>query len=77
MPRPKVLISRERNIRRRVAGSSSVFSRRVQWRIMPSWLRLNETNTPTMYSWISRVVSASKASIRTMARPARKRMPLL
>ena len=48
MPRPKVLISRERNIRRRSAGSCSVFRCRVQCRIIPSWLRLKETKTPTM-----------------------------
>ena len=48
IPRPKVLITRERNIFRRAAGSCSVFRWRVQCRIMPSWLRLNETNTPTM-----------------------------
>ena len=47
-PRPKVLIARERNIRRRAAGSFSVFRCRVQCRIMPSWLRLKETKTPTM-----------------------------
>ena len=46
--RPKVLITRERNIRRRTAGSLSVLRWRVQCRIIPSWLRLKETNTPTM-----------------------------
>ena len=46
--RPKVLISRERCIRRRTAGSVSFFSSRVQCRIIPSWLRLNDTKTPTM-----------------------------
>ena len=45
---PIALITRERNIRRRTAGSFSVFRCRVQCRIMPSWLRLNETKTPTM-----------------------------
>ena len=44
---------------------------------MPSWLRLNDTNTPTMYSWISRVVSASKTTISRIAITARKTMPLL
>jgi hypothetical protein len=48
MPRPKVLIARERIIRRRTCVSDSVFRCRVQCRIMPSWLRLNETKTPTM-----------------------------
>ena len=45
---PIALITRERNIRRRTAGSFSVFRCRVQCRIMPSWLRLNDTKTPTM-----------------------------
>ena len=47
-PRPKVLMARDRIIRRRTAGSRSVRRCRVQWRIMPSWLRLKETKTPTM-----------------------------
>ena len=46
--RPNVLIARDRIIRRRAAGSFSVRRCRVQCRIMPSWLRLNETKTPTM-----------------------------
>ncbi len=46
--RPIALMTRERNIRRRSAGSFSVFRCRVQCRIMPSWLRLNDTKTPTM-----------------------------
>ena len=46
--RPIVLIMRERCMRRRSAGSVSVFRCRVQCRIMPSWLRLNDTKTPTM-----------------------------
>jgi hypothetical protein len=45
---PIELITRDRIIRRRSAGSRSVFRWRVQCRIMPSWLRLNDTNTPTM-----------------------------
>ena len=45
---PIALITRERCILRRSAGSSSVARCRVQCRIMPSWLRLNETKTPTM-----------------------------
>ena len=45
---PNVLIARDRNIRRRVDGSVSVFSSRVQCRIIPSWLRLKDTKTPTM-----------------------------
>ena len=46
--------------RRRVGG---VRSSRVQCRTMPAWLRVNETNTPMMYSWMSRVVLASNAQI--------------
>ncbi len=45
---PTALITRERIIRARSPGSFSDFSRRVQCRIMPSWLRLKETKTPTM-----------------------------
>ena len=46
--RPKVLIIRERCMRRRAAGSRSVVRCRVQCRIIPSWLRLKDTKTPTM-----------------------------
>ncbi len=46
--RPTVLIMRDRNIRWRTAGSRSVLRCRVQCRIIPSWLRLNDTKTPTM-----------------------------
>jgi hypothetical protein len=46
--KPTALMIRERNIRRRTAGLRSVPSARVQCRIMPSWLRLKETKTPTM-----------------------------
>ena len=42
------LMTRLRYIRRRAAGSCSVRSSRVQCRTMPVWLRVNETNTPTM-----------------------------
>ena len=48
IPSPKVLIARDRIIRRRSAGSDSVRRWRVQCRIIPSWLRLKETKTPTM-----------------------------
>ena len=48
MARPIELTTRERIILERVAGSVSVLRCRFQCRIMPSWLRLNETNTPTM-----------------------------
>ena len=46
--KPIVLITRDRIILRRAAGSVSVRSRRVQCRTMPIWLSVNETNTPTM-----------------------------
>ena len=45
---PMVLMIRARIILRRSAGSSSVRSSRVQCRTMPIWLRVNDTNTPTM-----------------------------
>lgn len=55
---PKVLMARERTMWRRLAWSFSVRRWRFQCRTMPVWLSVNETNTPTMYSWISRVESA-------------------
>ncbi len=45
---PMVLITRERIMWRRTAGSFSTVSNRVQCRTMPIWLSVNETNTPTM-----------------------------
>jgi hypothetical protein len=45
---PKPLISRDRRIRARSAGSVSVARRRFQCRSMPTWLRVNEVNTPTV-----------------------------
>jgi len=45
---PTPLMTRLRCILARAAGSRSVRSRRVQCRTMPVWLRVNETNTPTM-----------------------------
>lgn len=74
--RPTALTVCERRIRRRLAGSVSLASNRFQCRIMPAWLTVNDTNTPTMYSWISRVTSASNAMISTSANAARNRMPL-
>src|SRR6267378_1577487 len=55
--KPTVLITRERIIPRRTAESVSVRNSRVQCRTMPIWLSVNDTNTPTMYSWISAVTS--------------------
>ncbi|SLI37817.1 Uncharacterised protein [Mycobacteroides abscessus subsp. abscessus] len=46
--RPTALITRERCILARCAGSVSVRSSRVQCRSMPVWLNTKETNTPTM-----------------------------
>ncbi len=74
---PTPLINRDRAMRPRADGSVSVLSSRVQWRTMPACPRLNATNTPTMYSWMSRVTSASKTHTKTTAIPARNRMPLL
>ena len=46
---PTALMTRERIMAgARSAGSCSSFRWRVQCRIMPSWLRVNETKTPTM-----------------------------
>ena len=55
---PTALMTRERRMCARALGSVSCGSRRFQWRIMPVWLSVNETKTPTMYSWISWVTSA-------------------
>ena len=43
-----MLITRDRIMWRRTAGSVSVRSNRVQCRTMPIWLSVNDTNTPTM-----------------------------
>ena len=77
MVRPIALMTRDRFIRARTAGLFSVFSSRVQCRSMPSWLTVNDTNTPTTYSWISAVTSARNAMIRMIASTARVTMPLL
>ena len=45
---PNPLISCARRIRRRSLGSVSVARCRRQWRTMPVWLSVNETNTPTV-----------------------------
>lgn len=58
MTAPKALIERTRWMWRRLRGSSSVGSSLFQCRTMPIWLRVKETKTPTMYSWMSRVESA-------------------
>ena len=74
--RPTELMTRERFIRVRAAGSGSVRRCRVQCRTMPSWLTVNDTKTPTMYSWIRRVTSASNAQMSAIATSARVTMPL-
>ncbi len=76
-PAPSALMTRLRCIRRRWLRSDVVRRLRFQCRIMPIWLVVNDTNTPTMYSWISRVTWASKARMRTIAAAASARMPLL
>ncbi|CAB4757013.1 unannotated protein [freshwater metagenome] len=58
MTRPKELMIRERFIRRRSAASVSARRWRFQWRTMPIWLSVKETNTPMMYSWMRAVTSA-------------------
>ena len=73
--KPMVLITRERIILRRTAESVSVRSSRVQCRTMPIWLSVNDTNTPTMYSWISAVTCARNATTKAIAANARNKMP--
>ena len=75
--RPRALITRERCIRRRTRASVSVRSSRVQCLTMPVWLVVNEMKTPTMYSWMSLVTSASNATMSAPAAAARKMIPLL
>ena len=53
----------------------AVASSRDQCRTMPAWLSVKERNTPRMYSWISRVTLASKATIRSPATRARRTIP--
>ena len=43
---------------------------------MPPWDVVNETNTPTTYSWIRAVTLAWKPMIRMIATTARKTIPL-
>ena len=71
------MITRDRCIRPRATGSVSVRRSRVQCRSMPVWLTVKETNTPTTYSWINAVTSASKATISTTAAIASTMIPLL
>ena len=56
---PMPLMIRLRTMRLRACGLRSTARWRVQCRTMPIWLSVNETKTPTMYSWMSRVTSAS------------------
>ena len=71
---PSRLIARLRC--RPAADGGRVASSLVQCPTMPVWLRVKETKTPMMYSWISRVVLASNASTRAPARTASTTMPL-
>lgn len=48
MVSPIALTVCERRIRRRTPASVSLASNRFQCRIMPAWLTVNDTNTPTM-----------------------------
>ena len=74
---PTVLIARDRTMRRRELLSVSSRSSRFQCRIIPVWLHTNDTNTPMMYSWISRVGEAWNTTISRIANPASSRIPLL
>ena len=73
---PTALISWLRRIRRRAPGSDSVWSSRFQCRIIPACEQVNDTNTPTMYSWIRESTSAWNRTIRMTATTARNTMPL-
>ena len=69
--RPNALIARDcASSGAALAGSVSVRSSRVQCRIMPVWLSVNDTKTPTMYSWISRVTCGVEREISRIAKPA-------
>ena len=72
---PVALMVWLRRIRRRTTGSVSVASSRFQCRIMPACEQVNDTNTPTMYSWMSELTLALKATTRASATTARKTMP--
>ena len=56
--KPIALTTRLRIMRARSLESVVPLSSLVQCRIMPNWLSVNDTNTPTMYSWMSAVTSA-------------------
>ncbi len=75
-PNPTALTAWRRRSCARAAGSVSRPSSRFQCRIIPACEQVNDTKTPTMYSWISEVTSAWKTMIRMIATTARKTMPL-
>ncbi len=50
---------------------------RHQRRTIEVWLRVNDTNTPTTYNWISRDRVASNTTMRAAAATERMTMPLL
>ena len=74
---PIVLIVRDLIIRSRTLASVTPRRLRFQCRIIPVWLHTNDTKTPTMYSWMSRVGDALNATMSTTAKPDSSRMPLL
>ena len=59
MVAPTALMTRLRCILLRAFGSRSSRRWRFQCRIIPVWLSVKDTKTPTMYSWMSFVTSAS------------------
>ena len=59
MQKPTPLTRRLRFMRPRSAGSRSSIRCRFQCLIIPSWLSVNDTKTPMMYSWISAETLAS------------------
>ncbi len=49
---------------------------RSHLRTIPVWLRVNDVKTPTTYSWMSRLTSASKRAMSSAAPRARVTTPL-
>ena len=74
---PPPLMARARWIRRRAARSRSCARLSFQCFTMPAWDSVNDTNTPMMYSWMSRSVDALNDQISAIVSNERMMMPLL
>ena len=74
---PSAFTARDRCILRRTEVEIATGNRLVQCRTMPAWLRVKETNTPMMYSWINLVVLASNATISATDAKDKIMIPLL